>query len=100
MPFASFAHFVVTSLKSFSGVMGRSVMRMPVAASIALAIAGASPSIGISPTPFAPGAANSYGYSTNVMSYSGTSRAVGMTYVCIRFASNLPPLIPIFSITA
>ena len=70
------------------------------AASIALAIAGARPSIGISPRPLAPGGAWSNGNSTKCRSISGASSIVGMMYVCIRLASNRPFLsMPIFSIT-
>src|SRR5581483_4561014 len=61
-----------------SGVIGISVTNAPVALKTAAAIAGAAPSIGSSPRPFAPKGPCGYGFSTMIVSISGASSAVGM----------------------
>src|SRR6185295_7497547 len=62
---------------SLSGVIGISVTNAPVASNTAAAIAGAPPSIGSSPTPFAPKGPCAYGFSTMIVSISGASSDVG-----------------------
>src|SRR5262245_57689805 len=61
----------------FSGVAGISRTSMP-ACRIALTTAGAGPSIGISPTPFAPNGPRAYGFSSTTTSSFGVSSVVGM----------------------
>src|SRR5262249_12310057 len=60
----------------FSGVAGISRTSKP-AWRIALTIAGAGPSIGISPTPLAPNGPCSYGFSRITTSIGGVSSVVG-----------------------
>src|SRR6185369_12443238 len=61
---------------SFSGVAGISRTSKPACRS-AFATAGAGPSIGISPTPFAPNGPCVYGRSSTTTSMSGVSSVVG-----------------------
>src|SRR6185436_13445538 len=56
----------------FSGVAGISRTSMP-ACLMALTTAGAGPSIGISPTPFAPNGPRGYGFSISTTSSFGVS---------------------------
>src|SRR5207244_3369509 len=62
---------------TFSGVAGISLTSKPACRS-ALMTAGAGPSIGISPTPFAPNGPCAYGLSRMTMSIFGVSSVVGM----------------------
>src|SRR5262249_20605174 len=68
---------VIASITT-SGVAGMRVIRAPTASSIAFKIAGAGPSIGTSPIPFAPEGPPSYGTSSKKTRIGGTSAAVGM----------------------
>src|SRR5262249_44045765 len=61
----------------FSGVAGISRTSTP-ACRIAFTTAGAGPSIGISPTPFAPNGPLVYACSSNTTSMDGVSSVVGM----------------------
>ena len=61
----------------FSGVAGISRRSKPACRS-ALMTAGAGPSIGISPTPFAPNGPCLYGFSSITTSIGGVSSVVGM----------------------
>src|SRR3989441_861182 len=62
---------------SRSGVSGIARGSVPVAAATAFRIAGAGPSMGSSPSPFAPCAPCGYGFSTNATRIGGTSSLVG-----------------------
>src|SRR5206468_2413996 len=62
---------------NFSGVAGISRTSMPACRS-ALMTAGAGPSIGISPTPFAPNGPCAYGFPAITISIGGVSSVVGM----------------------
>src|SRR5919109_1620850 len=62
---------------SFSGVAGISRISNPACRS-ALMTAGAGPSIGSSPVPFAPKGPCGYGFSSTVTSIGGVSSVVGM----------------------
>src|ERR1700722_11956667 len=69
---------LVMRSKISSGSRGISVKAMLVACSMALRIAGAGPSIGSSPMPFAPKAPWGLGISSKVTWMGGTSALVGM----------------------
>jgi len=58
--------------------MGSSVKRMPVAFSMALAMAPSGGTIGVSPTPRTPYGCFGFGTSTTMASIIGTSEATGM----------------------
>src|SRR5262249_16162343 len=62
---------------SFSGVAGIARTSKPAWRS-ALITAGAGPSIGISPTPFAPNGPCGYGFSSRTTCIGGVSSVVGM----------------------
>src|SRR5688572_3021616 len=63
---------------NLSGINGTSLKLTPVAFSIALSIAGAGPSIGNSPIPFAPPGPYAYGFSVKYTRIGGMSAGVGM----------------------
>src|SRR5262249_30064468 len=73
-----------------SGEIGRLSNGTPSASSTAFATAAAGPSIGISPTPFAPPGPNGYGTSTMIVSSSGASANVG-TMQFVMFAFHTRP---------
>src|SRR5271157_1115633 len=68
--------------KTRSLVMGSAYRDMPVAARIALRIAGAVGQIGDSPRPVAPYGPKGTEFSSSSTANSGTSAAVGMRYEC------------------
>src|SRR5258708_542143 len=61
-----------------SGLMGSSVRRMPTASWIALAMAGETPKVEVSPTPLAPNGPVSCAAVTNSDSIGGMSRKPGI----------------------
>ena len=63
---------------SLSGVRGIIVGSTPRASATAFKIAGAGPSIGSSPNPFAPCAPWAYGFSRNATRIGGKSSVVGI----------------------
>ena len=81
------------SRRSPRAEIGSASNAQPSASSTAFATAAAGPSIGISPTPFAPLGPNGYGTSTRIVSSSGASANVGtMQFVMFAFAT-LPSLV-------
>src|SRR5438552_100323 len=85
---------------SFLSITCAAHTAIPSASSAAFATAAAGPSIGISPTPFAPDGPNGYGTSTMMVSSSGASANVGtMQLVMFAFATR-PSLYTTFSSTA
>src|SRR5439155_10419229 len=66
------------ALRTLGGDIGSSVKRMPVAASIALAIAPSGGTIGVSPTPRTPYGCLGFATSTRIASIIGTSEATGI----------------------
>src|ERR1035437_8760778 len=87
--------------KRSSGRSGRSSRTIPVACSIAAAIAGAPPSIGSSPMPFAPPPGPfEYGSSTRIVVKRGASRLVGTSEFVMRALRIFPSLKTTFSFSA
>src|SRR5439155_4953987 len=83
-----------------SGRIGIVSKATPSASPTAFATAAAGPSIGISPTPFAPHGPFGYGTSTMIVSSSGESANVGtMQFVMFAFATR-PSLYTTFSSSA
>ena len=74
----------VSAASDRSGVAGRSVIQAPVASWMAATTAGATTSMGSSPTPLAPCGAPLYGCSSRSEVMRGASMAVGMRYVASR----------------
>src|SRR6185312_10531044 len=80
-------HYATSSLRdssarrTFSGVMGRSVIWTPIASVTALAIAGIGGLAVISPTPFMPYGPFDDATSRTTASTSGRSKGPGMRYV-------------------
>src|SRR5438128_588703 len=66
------------ALSTLGGDIGSSVKRMPVAFSMALAIAAIGGTMGVSPTPRTPYGWRGFGTSTMIASIIGTSEATGM----------------------
>ena len=66
------------AFRTLGGDIGSSVKRMPVAFSIALAIAPSGGTIGVSPTPRTPYGCFGFATSTRIASIIGTSEATGM----------------------
>src|SRR4051812_13745625 len=69
----------ITARITRSGLNGISAINFPVACNTAPTTAGAGPSIGSSPRPFAPYGPAGYGFSSSVVCIRGTSSAVGIT---------------------
>jgi hypothetical protein len=67
-----------SAFQTRGGVIGSSVMRLPVAAATAFATAAGAPTTGASPIPFAPNGPSGAGTSTMRVSISGTRSAVGI----------------------
>src|SRR6185369_7186875 len=76
--FAAVTPFSFSALSTLGGDIGSSVKRMPVAASIALAMAPSGGTIGVSPTPRTPSGCLGFGTSTRIGSIIGTSEATGI----------------------
>ena len=68
----------MSALSTFGGDIGSSVKRMPVACSIALAMAPSGGTIGVSPTPRTPYGCFGLPTSIRIASIIGTSEATGM----------------------
>src|SRR5262245_14975575 len=67
-----------SALSTLGGDIGSSVKRMPVAFSIALAMAPSGGTIGVSPTPRTPYGCWGFATATRIASILGTSEATGM----------------------
>ena len=68
----------MSALSTLGGDMGNSVKRMPVACSMALAMAPSGGTMGVSPTPPTPYGCFGFATSTSTVSIMGTSEATGM----------------------
>jgi hypothetical protein len=68
----------LSAFKTFGGDIGSSVKRIPVACSIAFAMAPSGGTIGVSPTPRTPYGCFGFATSTRIASIIGTSDATGM----------------------
>src|SRR5713226_8324126 len=77
------AVFACSALMIFSGVIGTSSTRTPIASYTALATAGTTGSSGPWPTSFAPNGPRGSGSSTSSVNTSGMSRVVGLLYSSI-----------------
>src|SRR5262249_41522062 len=68
----------LSAFRTFGGDIGSSVKRMPVAFSIALAMAPSGGTMGVSPTPRTPYGWRGFATSTRIASIIGTSDATGI----------------------
>ena len=68
----------MSAFSTLGGDIGSSVKRMPVAFSMALAMAPSGGTIGVSPTPRTPYGCFGLATSTRIASIIGTSEATGM----------------------